>query len=256
MKLIIKSADYGLTRSVMYGTLQGVSDGMITCTGLMTNFPWSKQAAELMKKYPDVCLGQDINITVGRPVSNPVDIPSLVNEDGTFKNSAIHRTAKLDQVVFAEAMLETEAQLKKYIEYCGHLPEYMQSHANKGSGKKVIQDAICAVAKKYGIKEYIKAREEIYSPEIYSIPFSLDAQVNRNLEEDIVTDRLGILNCGKEVVMLNLHCGYLDKDLEEVSSFTVCRTDDLKVACSNKVRKWMIENNIELISYRDIQADR
>ena len=112
MKLIIKAADYALTRSVMFGILQGCRDGLIGCTGLMTNLPWSGYAADLIQPYSHVCLGQDINITVGRPVANPKEIPSLVNDDGTFINSTFHRDAKEDVVVFEEAVLETEAQVK------------------------------------------------------------------------------------------------------------------------------------------------
>ena len=256
MKLIFKSADYALTRSVMYGTLQGCRDGMISCTGLMTNFPWSKHAADLIKEYPHVCLGQDINITVGRPISDPKDIPSLVNDDGSFVNSSVHRSNKVDQVVFEEAVLETEAQVKKFIEYRGHIPEYMQSHANNGSGKVIIQNAITFIAKKYGVKQYAKVREKLmYAPKIYDIPFPKEVQEKRSLEEDLINDRYGILNCGKDIVILNTHCGYVDKDIEACSSFTIVRADDLKAVCSDKVRKWMIANNIELASFRDIPSD-
>jgi len=255
MKLIIKSADYALTKSVMYGILHGTTDGMITCTGLMTNFPWSKEAAELMAKNSHVCLGQDINITVGYPVSDPALIPSLVTEDGTFKNSKFHRTAETDVVVYEEALIETEAQVKKFIEFTGKNPEYIQSHANKGSGKKIIADAIAAIGKKYGIPDYTKARENWYCPDIYTIPFTLEEQNKRRLVEDIITDKYGILNCGKEVVMLNLHAGYHDRDLEEVSSFTIVRIDDLEAACSPKVRQWMKDNNVQLASFRDVDAD-
>jgi len=253
MKLIIKSADYALTKSVMYGTIQGVSDGMITTTGLMTNFPWSKEAAEYMKKYPHVCLGEDINITVGKPAADPKLIPSLLQENGYFKNSKLYRSAKEEVIEYEEALIETEAQLKRFIEYFGKLPEYMQTHANKGSGKVVISKAIAEISKKYGIPDYTKTRDElIYCPEVYTIPFPLEVQTKRCLEDDIINDRLGILNCGKEFVMLNLHCGYLDRNLEAVSSFTYCRVDDLGAACSDKVRKWLADNNIELISYRDV----
>jgi predicted glycoside hydrolase/deacetylase ChbG (UPF0249 family) len=55
--------------------------------------------------------------------------------------------------------------------------------------------------------------------------------------------------------MLNTHCGYVDKDIEACSSFTVIRADDLHAACSDKVRKWMTKHGIELASYRDVPAD-
>jgi predicted glycoside hydrolase/deacetylase ChbG (UPF0249 family) len=171
MKLIIKSADYALTRSTMYGILQGCRDGMITTTGLMVNFPWSEYAVELIKPYTHVCLGQDINITVGRPVSDPKEIPTMVNEDGTFVSSKKHRGDKDYVIDMDEALLETENQVKRFIKLTGKLPEYMQSHAQTGAGKIVIHKAIKAIADKYGVKQYAKARENlIYSPRFMWFP--------------------------------------------------------------------------------------
>ena len=112
------------------------------------------------------------------------------------------------------------------------------------------------MARKYGINRYDKARANlIFVPRIYEVPFPKEAQERRCLEEDIITDRLGIRDCGKDYALLNTHCGYVDKDIEACSSFTVIRADDLKAACSDKVRKWMVAHDIEYGTFRDVPAD-
>ena len=54
---------------------------------------------ELVKDY-DICLGQHTNVCVGNPISDPESIPSLVQEDGTFKTSKMYRSSKEDFVNF------------------------------------------------------------------------------------------------------------------------------------------------------------
>ena len=51
------------------------------------------------------------------------------------------------------------------------------------------------------------------------------------------------------------HCGYVDAPLFEVSSFTMIRAKDLEAMVSDEMKAWIKENHIELITYRDLQAD-
>ena len=80
MKLIVQSDDLGITEAVSCGIERGIRDGVVTCTGLFSNMPAAEFAVNLIRPYPNVCLGQDINLVAGRPVSDPADIPSLVQE--------------------------------------------------------------------------------------------------------------------------------------------------------------------------------
>ena len=71
MKLIIQSDDLGITEAVSCGIARAAREGAITCTGLFSNMPAAPFAVELMKPYPQICLGEDINLVAGRPCADP-----------------------------------------------------------------------------------------------------------------------------------------------------------------------------------------
>ena len=109
MKIIVQSDDLGITEAVSCGIEKGIRDGVVTCTGLFSNMPAAEFALRLVKPYSHVCLGQDINLVAGRPCADPGRIPSLVQEDGSFKTSGMHRAidaedGSQDHVVYEECL--------------------------------------------------------------------------------------------------------------------------------------------------------
>ena len=82
---MVRADDLGFSKAINYGIYETVKNGVIRNIGFMVNMPDSLHGYELIKDY-DICLGQHTNVCVGKPVSDPESIPSLVQEDGTFKN--------------------------------------------------------------------------------------------------------------------------------------------------------------------------
>ena len=81
-KLLIRADDLGFSEGINYGIAKTVSDGIIRSVGLMTNMPAAEHGYDLIKNH-NVCIGQHTNICVGRPLSNPKDIPSYDMEDNS-----------------------------------------------------------------------------------------------------------------------------------------------------------------------------
>ena len=50
------------------------------------------------------------------------------------------------------------------------------------------------------------------------------------------------------------HCGYIDADLFKVSSLTLRRAVDLDAALSKNIQKYIRQNQIELITYKDLSV--
>ena len=90
-KLLFQSDDYGLTDAVADGILKGIHQGIIRNTGLFVNMPSSARAAEKIRDCAEVCVGIDINLVAGKPISDPAEVPSLVNSDGHFVPSVYAR---------------------------------------------------------------------------------------------------------------------------------------------------------------------
>ena len=96
-KFMIRADDLGFSKAVNYGIFETVKNGVIKNIGFMVNMHASIHGYELVKDY-DICLGQHTNVCVGKPISNPTKIPSLVNKNGEFKSSKEYRKAKEDFV--------------------------------------------------------------------------------------------------------------------------------------------------------------
>lgn len=69
-KLILRADDLGISEGVNYGIFKAVSDGVISCVGLMSNMPAAEQGYKLVEKV-STCIGLHLNICLGDPVAAP-----------------------------------------------------------------------------------------------------------------------------------------------------------------------------------------
>ena len=83
-RLIINADDFGMSEGVTLGILKAHRDGVLRSTTLMVGMPFAAQAAQMAKDYPDLHIGIHFTLTAGKPVSDPKEIPSLVDQDGYF----------------------------------------------------------------------------------------------------------------------------------------------------------------------------
>ena len=128
MKLIVRLDDLGMCEGVNYGIEKTLRSGIASCVGLMPNMESAQHGVSLINDY-DICLGQHTNISLGKPISNPKDIPSLVDEYGMFYTSHTINHRTYDTIDIKECEMEIEAQLHRFIELTGKRPDYFEGHA-------------------------------------------------------------------------------------------------------------------------------
>lgn len=253
MKLIIKSDDYGFTKGVTEGILDGIRNGIINCTGIFMNMPESESALKRMEEFPDVCFGIDINIVSGKPVGDLRLLPHLVNmKTGEFIRSTERiKEAKekgTDFWPYEECKAEAKAQIDKFIEMTGKKPAYINGHSVTNFSKN-LQRALTDIAYEYQIP-YVKEIEKLAHikrvPSWGTRPFDLQNQYRCNTE-DFVLSALQEMK-DEDIVMISGHCGYVDDDLLKYSSYTVVRARDHKMYCSDKLKRWIKEHQVELIT--------
>ena len=262
MKLMVTSDDYGFTYGVTDGIMHAAKEGILTETGLFSNMPSAEYAVRrMLQECPQVALGEDINLVAGQPVADPKLIPSLVQENGWFKTSGMHR--QLDKIQpnhipFEEAYIETKAQVERFIALAGRKPEYLQGHSY---GTAETERARRVVAEEYDIPvlgDYL---------EKFNIPGGPKAAPwNRPTGPDWqeTADPIGMFRRGEIEALfeplkkedgighLHVHAGYLDQDLVRMSTFTLIRTKDLEIVSSPEVVQWVRDNDIQLINIRDL----
>ncbi len=262
MKLLVQSDDYGITRAVAQGCLHGIKHGIVRNTGMFANMPWIEECVEWIRPYLDqIAFGIDLNASTGPSILGHEKLPTLTHEDGTFLGSRENRALDTEENGHDhlkehrdELYAEFKAQIERYIELVGHKPDYIHNHAY---GTNTTDEVTRTLAKEYGIlcSVGVMDRPEVKEAGMgwYVYGGGPEAQLGEKPIEYITQDKGNILN--SEYAYIVSHCGYADAELFGLTSFTLCRPKDLECMCSEEVKNWVKENNIELISFNDLPKD-
>lgn len=260
MRLLVQSDDYGITRAQAAGVVHGIKDGIIRNTGLFVNMPWSIECVEQIFPYIDqIAFGIDLNASTGNAVLPHEEIPSLTHEDGSFLTSSENRALDNeendhDHVNYEELYKEFEAQIKKFVELTGRLPDYIHPHAyTTKTTRKVIAD----LAEKYHRPFSFSFMKDHYDEEYVRMSWvklgDPTVQYGSDLKSHLLNDAAGILN--KKTAYLITHCGFVDDELMKISSFNIVRMKDLEALCDPQVLDWVKENGIELVTFNDLAKE-
>lgn len=258
MKLIVQSDDFGITESVSCGIVKGIREGVITCTGLFSNMDDAEESVRMLEPY-DVCLGEDINIVAGDPVSDPSLIPCMVDENGHFLKSGAHRkidaqTPGGDHLVYEQCLIEVEAQIQRFIELTGKAPAYLHGHSY---GTPTLGRAMHEMSEKYHARitfdMYEKHHVQMWKKSWYGETghFTAEDQLNTNPLDVILNDAYAPLDA--EIALLGTHCGFVEQELFNRSSFTIIRMKDLAAITDPRFKEWMKAHDCELISFNDLK---
>ena len=247
MKLIMRADDLGFSEGINYGILKAVKDGVITSVGIMTNMDAAQHGYDLIKDY-DIALGQHTNVCVGKPLSDPKLIPSLVQDNGDFCSSSEIRARTKDTMVLEECEIEIEAQLLKFKEITGRYPDYFEFHAVKSDNFFI---ALKNIAKKYDLfyENPLFDKEWEEKTGIVGFPFPqfderglYDPKAFMEQNKHLLKDHIGVAI---------FHPGYLDQYILTHSSYTLIRAMECEFLCGDWIKDWIKENNIELIDFRN-----
>lgn len=242
MKLIVNADDFGISKAISLGIIEGHKNGVITSTTMMCNMPCAEWAAELAKDYPDLGIGIHLVLTAGYPLAKGVD--SLVDEHGRFKKfSKIEETLKTEDI-----RKEFKCQMEKFLSF-GIKPTHIDTHHHVHSIEKVLE-----VVKELAIE--------------YNLPVRLVEDKNKPIPNEIKqTDEfvgyfydlpaiepegfIEIIEKNKNIEILELMChpGYLDEYILRNSAYSVQRAKELETLTSNKVKEYIKTNKIELSDY-------
>ena len=247
-KLMIRADDLGYCEAVNYGINRAVRDGIVRCVGVMPNMEWAEHGVRLLDGT-DVIFTVHANICQGRPITDPKRIPSLVDENGEFKDKSLYREAKEDFVVLDEVLMEVEAQYLRLAELTGKKPFMVEAHAVPSNN---FNKALAIVAKKYGVEclSFVPGR----GPKVgkYFFKFSMDSgnadyvpfeSLKKAMDQEFAED---------EAMLMVLHPGYVDEYVMNTSYITTQRAKEVAMAINPEVPKWCAENGVQLITYADL----
>ena len=149
-KIIITADDYGMCDVVDKAIDAGIENGVITTTNVMLNMETLHNAKNLRQRYPHISVGVHWNVTTGKPVSDPQDIPTLVDENGDFWTiREFKKRYSRKQISPADLERELEAQYALFVQTCGKA-DYWNTHENSALHTKAF-GVFAKVAKRHEI---------------------------------------------------------------------------------------------------------
>lgn len=255
-KVLFRADDLGYSEAVNYGIEKTVKDGLIQSVGVMVNMPAAAHGVELVKNEP-IAFSQHTNICVGKPLTDPKRIPSLVDADGNFKSSKMYREAAEDFVVYSEVMLEIEAQYQRFLELFGREPDYFEGHAvtSENYFKAMEQFAEERGMKYSGLPQgqgpnslTEDAYIEVNGTKVY---LYMEA-MQKDYDPYRTFDKLLAKLHDDGVDMMIFHPGYLDDYLLKNSSLLIPRTVEVAFLTDPTVKFCLEQLGIEMINYKDV----
>ena len=247
-KILVRADDLGYCEAFNYGLARAVKSGIVRSVGVMPNMEWAAHGVGLLKDT-DVIFTVHANICQGRPITDPSLVPSLVDENGVFKDKSLYREAKEDFVVLEEVVMEVEAQYLRLVEMTGRKPFMVEAHAVPSDN---FHKAIALINQKYGLTGMGFAPGR--GPKIgnHVMKFSMDSgNPDYNPFESFKKAAM-LPEADDECAMMVLHPGYVDEYVLTTSYITTQRALEVAFAMNPEVPKWCEENGVRLMTYADL----
>lgn len=239
MKLIINADDFGLSKSISDGIIEGIISGYITSTSIMANMEYAEYAIKKAIENNITCIGLHINLTVGKPIINN---SKLVNEQGIFYYNK-------DQInnpnlAYEDAYNEIMAQIQKVNEYSeGKIKiDHLDSHHHLCDNKNIM-NAIINISNELNIPIRNHNIENVKCPDILYKDFTI-----KNINIETLKEMISKYKGQDIVVEVMTHPGYIDEYTKSVTSY-LDRELELNVLRDSFNNGIFID--IELISFKE-----
>jgi predicted glycoside hydrolase/deacetylase ChbG (UPF0249 family) len=125
--LIVNADDYGRAPGVSRGILAAHREGIVTSTTVMVNQPGVEEQLAEALACPGLGVGLHLVYTAWRPVLPPEQVPDLVDDNGLFLEQ--HDVwARAEQIPLDQLQAELTAQLERFVDLAGRLPDHLDCH--------------------------------------------------------------------------------------------------------------------------------
>ncbi|ADL07122.1 chitin disaccharide deacetylase [Thermosediminibacter oceani] len=251
-KLIVNADDFGLTPGINRAVKQGVIEGIITDTTLMVNMPAAREAMDIaMECFPDR-VGIHLNLTCGRPVLDPAEVPSLVDKSGRFYR---RRAALMERATLRDIEKELRAQVDKFLR-SGLKPSHLDCHHHLHL-HPMVAEIVAELALELNVpvravdsqtRAFFKSRGVI-TPDQFSVDFYGEGASYQNLVSILDSYSYGVME-------IMTHPGYCDQELLEISTYTHFREKELEILTNPFLRGVLEEKDIVLVSFNDLKTEK
>ena len=219
MKLIINADDFGLSKSISDGIIDGVRGGYITSTSVMVNMPFAKYAIEKAVKNKIDCVGLHIVLTTGKPI---LANRNLTDDNGDFyyNRTQIDR----DDLKYEDVYNEVKAQINLFFKLGKNKLHLNHLNLHHFLYNKTMRKVVFDIAKecKVPVRNELgvsfsdkKETKGVVMPDLFFSDWSI-VNVNYDYLKQLVEKH----KKQDVVVELMTHSGYVDDYTKTITSYT------------------------------------
>jgi predicted glycoside hydrolase/deacetylase ChbG (UPF0249 family) len=284
--LIVNADDFGFTAGVNRAIVEAHVGGVVTSSTLMANGRAFEEAARLAKTIPKLSIGCHVVLIDGRPVLGSEQLPSLTRDssfrDGLFSFATRAITGRIDA---EEITAEATAQIRK-IQSAGIAVSHIDTHKHTHLFPKILRPllraggacGIRALRNPFGPRLPLRSaqllgrrpglwaryaelrvlggfagkfREAVDREGFVSPDGTLGIVVTGALDETLFQAIARSIPQGTWEFVC--HPGYNDADLQVAETrLRQSRETELRVLTLPAARELLLQQDIELISYREL----
>ena len=263
--LILNADDFGMCHDQNEGVMTGLKDGLFTSSTILVTCPWFEEAAAFARANSDADLGVHLTLTAEwdaykwGPVSPRHAVPSLVDERGYLWQTVpqVYEHATLDQ-----AEVELRAQIEKALA-AGIDVTHLDSHMGTLQLRADYHEIYARLAAEYRVPIRLASRKLMRD----QMPAVLDQLDNSGV---VTPDHLVFHGPSKVeetdgywttlirslfpgVTEILCHPARARDELKSCARDAFQREADFRYFTSEKARRLLADEGVELIGYRKLR---
>jgi predicted glycoside hydrolase/deacetylase ChbG (UPF0249 family) len=265
--LIVHADDLGMAHSVNAATIKAFETGLVNSGSIMVPCPWLSEIATFARANPNADLGLHLTLTSEwtsfrwGPVSSRDKVSSLLDKDGYFR---LTETEAAEQADPKQVEMEITAQIER-ARSLGIQPTHLDSHMGTLYQNKELFEVFLRVARSQKLPVRVAKTWFTRADFLSSVLSPDDVYIDRTLDitpavapqdwAKFYSDALAKLEPGVTEVVI--HLAYDDAEMRGATSDhpawgAAWRQRDFEFFTSDAFRKVLQENNIKLITWREL----
>ncbi len=269
--LVIHGDDLGVAHSKNEASILAMKVGMVNSASIMMPCPWVEEIAVFARENPEADLGLHLTLTNEwhrynwGPLASVDQVPSLVNERGFLFSDCLQfgQNAKVE-----EAEIELRAQVEQALRM-GIKPTHFDTHMGcLLFNSAEMFEVYLKLGREYNVpvmvsRTFLKVASPAFLDKLTDEDVIIEHVLSAGPEdyengmEDYYTTTLNELQAGVHVLLI--HLGYDNAEMQAITYGkeywgSKWRQQDFDFFTSKKCEQLLKENNIHLITWRDIST--
>jgi predicted glycoside hydrolase/deacetylase ChbG (UPF0249 family) len=265
--LIVHADDLGVAHSVNSASIKALESGSVSSASIMIPCGWVPEIAAYARSHPQADLGLHLTLTSEwtlyrwGPVLGRDRVPSLFDSSGYLYPLENEAAAHID---VKEAEAEIRAQIAR-ARALGILPTHLDSHMGTLYQTRELFQMLMKVARENGLPVRVSRdwfSQAAFMPDVLG-PADVVLDRTISIEPSVAPENWAtfyieaIKNLQPGVTDMIVHLAYADDEMKGVTFEhpnwgAEWRQRDLDFVTSNAFRKLLEENNVKLITWREL----